>query len=85
VYTDSAEKEKASYFKNISFRPKKHKTPFLQTLKCKLADTADTHTQPEMKEERRELSFERERERERDTNYKLVGFNCFLCISSTSK
>jgi hypothetical protein len=40
----------------------------LQTLKCKLADTADTHTQPEMKEERRELSFERERERERDTN-----------------
>jgi hypothetical protein len=36
----------------------------LQSLKCKLADTADT--QPEMKEESRELSFERERERERE-------------------
>jgi hypothetical protein len=58
----------------------------LQTLKCKLADTADTHTQPEMKEERRELSFEREREREREiqtTNLlALTVFFVFLAHQS---
>jgi hypothetical protein len=46
VHTDSAEKEKASYFKNISFRPKNTKPPFLQTLKCKTCrHSRHTHSQ----------------------------------------